>query len=1102
MKQLSIILFFLFASQGVWAQFAYDTVPYKDYYQKKGSDFIIETVADKNHTIVINEILASNSETNSDENGNFDDWFEVYNFGNTTLNLKDYYFTDDKDNPLKWQITSEEDYYISPGDFILFWCDSEPNQGALHTNFKLSGSGEFIGIYTSESILVDGIEFNEQTSDVSYGRFPNGGLNLYNFTTPTPSSSNNAIGLNGILSIPEADVIGGFYNVTQHVTLLTTDENCNIYYTTDFSEPTTQSTHYTLPIEIYATTVLRVAAFKTGFIQSPILTLSYIFTSNSFKNPVISIVANEQYLTGVQGILNGVDNIEIPANMEYLINGKTVFTTGMGVKLHSKKSNKQYSMRFYARSRYGDKWFDFPFFDNKGPNEFKRLIIRNSGNDCVQTKTGNTHFRDHIIQRMAKQSAKNSIISESKPVNIFINGEYFGLFNLRERIDEYFMETHFPKQKNYDLLERAFGFSTNRNAIVGNWEKWDNILNFVDIEGDMSDTDDYMTAKNLIDIEDFTNYWVTEVIMGNYDWLSNNIKFIVPDEGKCRWIYWDTDHGVGYKYSNYGNTDWNTLEWSLTFSDRAWPRGQNNRIVRNLLTNQEYKEYFIKRLCYHLNQFTPEIIYPVIDSVEQLYTNDMQYQVQKWGSTMEQWNENIENVKQYVVERQGFVLQHAKDFFELDNPVNIQITVEPKMAGTIYFDDTTKALQEYNGKVFPGFEYYIEVKPMNMYKFVGWEGIDSDTCFANINITDDITIKAIFEPNTEINPIFINEVYFNGNNEFGSRDWIELTNVFKGDKDISGYSILQNNELLFEFSDGTVIDSGKFIVIAENPEAFQQVYLNKVEVIGTLNNELYPDAEIILINKEGESIKNLTYKMGSNSWPEINEYGFSYELKWYDNESNNPHHWQKSFDRFGSPGIANGESYNFSLPYSVNKTIVIKNSPVYAFTDTLFKYIDIDEHDFAGLKIHSIKGDIRFFYKNATCPVNEIFTTQNFSCRATGVMGCITRIDYSVFDKSGDESVPHQIFLIDSLNWNSYKPDITLYPIPAKNIITIDIEGFYNTKMDVRLFTFDGKLVYNQTGLKADQVAELNISNQKNGTYILQIQYNNNLYSKKVLILR
>ena len=1102
MKRFSSILLFLIAAQGVWAQLAYDTIPLKDAYLKTGSNYIIETVADKNHTLVINEILATNSETNSDENGDYDDWFEVYNFGNETLNLKDYYFTDDKDKPFKWQITSDDNYYIAPGEFVLFWCDNEPNEGDLHTNFKLLSSGEFVGIYTIENVLVDGIEFNEQTTGISYGRYPNGGLNLYIFTTPTPQGSNSDIGFNGSLSIPESDVQGGFYNSVQHVKLSTSDDDCDIYYTTDFSEPTTQSNLYTSPISVNTTTILRVAAFKTGYIQSPVLSLSYIFSRENYENPVISIVANQKDLTGGQGILNGADNIEIPATMEYLVNGKTVFTSGMGVKLHSKKSNKQYSMRFYARSRYGNSWFKFPFFDNMAPNKFKRLIIRNSGNDCVQIKTGNTHFRDQLIQRMANKFTDNSIVSESKPVNVFFNGEYFGLYNLRERVDEYFVETHFPEQEEYDLLERAFGFPGNRNAIEGNWDRWNEILNFVDVEGDMSNNDDYQIAKEKIDIENFTDYWVTEVIMGNYDWLSNNIKFIVPAEGKSRWIYWDTDHGIGYKYSNYGNPNWNTLEWSLTFSDRAWSLGQNNRIVRNLLNNPDYKEYFIKRLCYHLNLFTPQNINPLIDSVKQLYTNDLQYHVQKWGNSIGQWNENIENVKQYVADRSDFVFQHAKEFFDLDDPVNIEITVEPKMAGVVYFGDTTVALKEFNGRIFPGLQYYIEAKPKSMYKFVGWEGISSDTNFANINITGNMVIKAKFEPLEEVEPLFINEICFNGNYEYGSGDWIEITNVFKGKKNISGYSIYQNSELLYEFPEETVIDSGEFIVIAENPEAFQQVYLNKIAVIGKLNSELFSDVEIKFVDKSGNNIRKLIYKMGTNSWPEITENGYSYELKWYDNDSGSPQHWQKSVDRFGSPGLANGESFGFSLPKSVSKTIAIKNSAVHIFSDTLLKYYDTDGHDFVGFKIISVKGSIRFNYNNVACPINENITSQNFSCRATGVMGNITRIDYTVLDKSGDESMPYQLFLIDSLDWNDYVPNITIYPMPAKSYFKVDIEGFCDTKMDVSLYTFDGKLVYSKKGFMADQTAELNISNQKNGTYILQVRYNNNLYSKKVLILR
>ena len=147
--------------------------------------FIYE-LADINLTI--NEYMASNSSTITDESGSYDDWIELYNFGNTDIYLGDKYLTDDFTDPVKWQLP---DLTITPGEYMILWADGQNTQGIKHTNFKLSASGEEIAVFESDGLsVIDHIVFSVQENDISEGRLPNGIGPVQQLAQPTPGYSN------------------------------------------------------------------------------------------------------------------------------------------------------------------------------------------------------------------------------------------------------------------------------------------------------------------------------------------------------------------------------------------------------------------------------------------------------------------------------------------------------------------------------------------------------------------------------------------------------------------------------------------------------------------------------------------------------------------------------------------------------------------------------------------------------------------------------------------------------------------------------------------------------------------------------------------------
>jgi hypothetical protein len=141
--------------------------------------------------LFVNEFMASNSSIIADNAGDYDDWIELYNKGNSDVNLSGMYLTDDISKPTKWKIP---DTTIIAGGFLLFWADTEVTEGKLHTNFKLSASGEQIGLFDTDAnknFLIDSVSFSLQKKDTSYGRSSDGENNWQFFSTPTPKATNS-----------------------------------------------------------------------------------------------------------------------------------------------------------------------------------------------------------------------------------------------------------------------------------------------------------------------------------------------------------------------------------------------------------------------------------------------------------------------------------------------------------------------------------------------------------------------------------------------------------------------------------------------------------------------------------------------------------------------------------------------------------------------------------------------------------------------------------------------------------------------------------------------------------------------------------------------
>jgi hypothetical protein len=122
--------------------------------------------------VVINELQAANSQTQTDEAGEFDDWIELYNKGTQTADLSGYYITDNEWNLTKWEIP--EGTLLQPDSYLIIWADEDSIQGSYHANFKLSATAESLTLLNGEGFIADQVDFANLTTDAAWARNPNG----------------------------------------------------------------------------------------------------------------------------------------------------------------------------------------------------------------------------------------------------------------------------------------------------------------------------------------------------------------------------------------------------------------------------------------------------------------------------------------------------------------------------------------------------------------------------------------------------------------------------------------------------------------------------------------------------------------------------------------------------------------------------------------------------------------------------------------------------------------------------------------------------------------------------------------------------------------
>jgi hypothetical protein len=705
--------------------------------------------------LFINEFLASNSKLNADPDfKEYGDWVEIYNAGETAVPLVGYYLTDNLANPAKWKITAN--VTIPAKSYLVIWTDDR-NTG-LHANFKLSADGEQIGLFDYTLKLIDSITFTAQSTNVSCGRYPDGGSEWRLFNTPTPGAANTNQPFAGIVSDPAFSLASGFYRASRTVTISQDGTAEAVRYTLDGSAPSDTSRLYTAPIDIERTTVLRAQAFRSGNLPSRVITRTY-FIGDSCTLPVVSLSTDPAnlwddetgiYVVGTKGITgycmttpcNWNQDWERPATLEYFDqSGQPRFQLDAGIKIGGGCTRKypQKSLAVYARSIYGTSKITYPLFPDKNIETYNNLVLRNSGQDWYRTL-----FRDGMMQLLVKDRMEIDW-QAYQPAVLFINGEYWGIHDLREKHNEHYLEA------NYGIdPDRVDIVSDNGEVHEGSATLYFELINYVSSH-ELAVQQNYEQVSARMDINEYLNYIIAEVYFANIDWPGGNIKFWRPwgEGNKWRWILFDTDLGFGAHA--LGQYDSNTLAnvtspTSTYYANPPW----STLLLRKLLANEEFRNRFIQRFAGHIQTtFEPARVIHKIDSLQAILAPEIPRHKQRWPTSISfspTWETAMEITREFARKRPEHMMAHLAGKFSLAGTTTLTVkTNDPHMGmvsleGVVMPDSLTLSY-------FRNIPLTCVALPAKGCRFAGWHGLDqSGEDTLRITLTSPATLTAIFAP--------------------------------------------------------------------------------------------------------------------------------------------------------------------------------------------------------------------------------------------------------------------------------------------------------------------------------------------------------------------
>ncbi|MBR9923309.1 MAG: spore coat protein CotH [Bacteroidetes bacterium] len=705
---------------------------------------------------------------------------------------------------------------------------------------------------------------------------------------------------------PEPPVVqfsldGGFYSDTLDIELFCS--GADIYLTTDGKKPrVSRSMAYRGPIEIRKTTVVRAIAVKDGLKSLPI-SHTYFINEPETDFPVVSLsVPPDDLFHPLTGLFvrgeEAIDTIwslpganfwsrsEIDINTElFESDGSCVFRSGTGFRLFGGMSRlfPQKSMTIVTRGRYGESRIKHEIFGKEGKKKFKFLVLRNSGSDF-----GKSHFRDAFMTSLT--DGMGIITQDYRPAHVYINGRYWGIYNIREKVNRYFIAAHNDVDKDsLDLLEHRF---TRKRGSKSHYLR---MLYYMQ-KHDLSDPANYAYIQTQMDVDNFMNYQIAQIYFDNQD-AGGNIKYWRPqtEAGRWRWILYDTDWGYGLHDPDAWQN--NSLAFHTEEDGPSWPNpAWSTFILRKLLENPTFQKQFVTRFTDFLNtNFSEAEAIAALETFERNLRPEMPRHLVRWKIPYEDWEEQMGIMHNFAKKRPEYVRMHLMERFDLGRQRNFSLAVSG--GGKVKLNEHLTIDQEgYSGQCFEKLPVRMQAVPERGYRFSHWEGLDLEDSDLSLALEKDYAIKAVFEPYNHplAGLVMINEINCN---DMGAGDWVELYNFSDEKVDLEGW-ILADSKHQFVLPK-LVVPAKDYVVICENANDFKKAYPEAYRYVGDLKFGLNKRKESIsLFTADGAYVDHFSYVLP----PQDSLFSLNLLLPQLDNAD--PQNWEMLVGE-SSPNAAN-----------------------------------------------------------------------------------------------------------------------------------------------------------------------------------------------------
>ncbi len=660
-----------------WQAFTHPT-PGKPNTEDGYNDLQSELYSTSLKGLVISEVMSSNSDTLQDDFDEYPGWIELQNRSDKTIDLKGYGLTDKSDELGRWEFP---DITLDAGEYMTLYAsgrnltdDDAVSKKKLHTDFTLKATGGVLVLTNPDGQIVDHCLLPALRADLTYARQANNATFEY-VTKPTPGAANKS-GYPGITPNPIFSLKAGIYTSNQTLELSSADGQSTIHYTLDATVPNSQDKTYTDGLELTGDTVVRATAYREGYLPSNTVSATYLI-GEDIKLPIVSIVTDPDNLfdeeTGIYAKGSGWTEAfphfganfwqdwERPAHVEVIEPDGTVgISQDAGIKIYGQfsRGNDQKSFALIARGEYGNGSFDYKLFPDLPYTEYESFIVRNSAQDANMSR-----IRTALQLDLARETSEADMQSTRQGI-VFVNGEFWGCYDIMEKINEHFLAQHHNVDPDQvDLLEG------NGKAKFGSNEEYNELIEYVK-NHDLSKQEYYDYVADRVDIDNYIDWACLEIYTVNSD--LGNVRFWKPrtEGGKWRWILYDLDWGFFFstqeKYTSYQDT----------FSKFLNPKGNgvgnmfSNTLIRGLLKNEKFKEKFIKRFVYHCTvTFETERVLAKIDELTNNIEPYMARDKEKWDNgTVERWKSvQIELLKTFAKVRPEMNLNSMQKYFDLSD---------------------------------------------------------------------------------------------------------------------------------------------------------------------------------------------------------------------------------------------------------------------------------------------------------------------------------------------------------------------------------------------------------------------------------------------------